>query len=126
MGDLAPTDIARAAAMIENGRSYGDVADMFGKSKSTIHRNVTRWRQTGEYVRRPGQGRKRSTTAVDDRFITLQTLRNRRRTAVQTRNELEEVRGTRISERTVGRRLKEVGLKSYRPKKPQNSRDVIE
>lgn len=117
MGDLAPTDIARAAAMIENGRSYGDVADMFGKSKSTIHRNVTRWRQTGEYVRRPGQGRKRSTTAVDDRFITLQTLRNRRRTAVQTRNELEEVRGTRISERTVRRRLKEVGLKSYRPKK---------
>lgn len=123
MSDLAPTAIARAVAMIENGRSYNDVANMFGKSKSTIHRSVMRWRQTGEYVRRRGQGRKRSTTAIDDRFITLQTLRNRRRTAVQTRNELEEVRGTTISERTVRRRLKEVGLKAYRSKKaPQLQR----
>lgn len=117
MGDLAPTDIARAVTLIEIGRSYSDVAEMFGKTKSTIHRNVTRWRQTGEYVRRRGQGRKRSTTAVDDRFLTLHILRNRRLTAVQTRNQLEEVRGTRIGQRTVRRRLKEVGIKSYRPKK---------
>ena len=55
MGDLAPTDIARAVTLIENGRSYSDVAEMFGKAKSTIHRNVTRWRQTGEYVRRRGR-----------------------------------------------------------------------
>lgn len=115
MGDLAPTDIARATAMIENGRTYREVAQMFGKSKSTIHRSVTRWRQTGLYVRRRGQGRKRSTTAIDDRFIALQTLRNRRQTAIQTRNVLEEVRGTIISERSVRRRLKEVGLKSYVP-----------
>lgn len=115
MGDLAPTDIARAVTMIENGRTYNDVARMFGKSKSTIHRSVIRWRQTGEYVRRRGQGRKRSTTAVDDRFITLQTLRNRRQTAVKTRSVLQEVRGTNISERTVRRRLYEVGLKSYVP-----------
>lgn len=120
MGDLSSTDVARAVAMIDNGRSYSDVANMFGKSKSTIHRNVIRWRQTGEYTRRRGQGRKRSTTAIDDRFIALQTLRNRRQTAVQTKNALDEVRGTRISERTVRRRLKEVGLKSYRTKKAPN------
>lgn len=55
MGDLAPTDIARAVTLIEIGRSYSDVAEMFGKTKSTIHRNVTRWRQTGEDVRRRGK-----------------------------------------------------------------------
>lgn len=68
-------------------------------------------------MRRRGQGRKRSTTAVDGRFIALQTLRSRRQTAIQTRNVLQEVRGTNISVRTVRRRLKEVGLKSYVPMK---------
>jgi transposase len=115
VGDLAPTDIARAVAMLENGRTYSDIAQMFGQSKSTIHRSVSRWRQTGKYVRRRGQGRKRSTTAVDDRFLALQTLRNRRQTAVQTRNALQDVRGTNITERRVRRRLKGVGLKSYVP-----------
>jgi len=43
--------------LIEIGTSYNDVADMLGKSKSTIYRNVRRWRQTEEYVGRRGQGR---------------------------------------------------------------------
>lgn len=103
---MTPTDVARAVALIENGRSYTDVADMLGKSKSTIYRNVRRWRQTGEYVRRRGQGRKWSTTA-----------RDRHRTVPQIKNQLEEVRGRRTSHRTISRRLKEIGLKAYRTKK---------
>lgn len=123
MGDMTPTDVARAVVLIEIGTSYSDVADMLRKSKSTIYRNVRRWRQTGEYRRRRGQGRKRSTTARDDRFVVLQTLRNRRTTVPQMRNELEEVRGRRTSHRTISRRLKEVGLKAYRTKKaPQLQR----
>lgn len=47
----------------------------------------------------------------------MQTLRNRRHTAVQTRNLLEEVRNVHVSERTVRRRLNECGLKSYVPAK---------
>jgi len=74
MADMASTDVAKAVALIEIGTTYSDVTDMLGKSKSTIYRNVRRWRQTREYVRRRGQGRKRSTTARDDRFIVLQTL----------------------------------------------------
>jgi len=49
-----PTDVAKAVALIEIGTSYGDVAEMLGKAKSMIYRNVRRWRQTGEYVRRRG------------------------------------------------------------------------
>lgn len=123
MGDLAPMDVARAVTMIDLGRSYKDVADLFGKSKATIHYCVQRWRETGEVERRRGQGRKRSTTALDDRFIRMQTLRNRRQTAVQSSNQLEEVRETRVSERTVRRRLNEAGLKARRTKKaPQLQR----
>jgi len=93
MGDIASIDVAKAVALIEIGTSYSDVADMLGKSKPTIYRNLRRWRQTGEYVRRRGQGRKRSTTARDYRFIVSQTLLNRRKTVPQLRSELEEIRG---------------------------------
>jgi len=68
-------------------------------------------------VRRRGQGRRRSTTARNDRFILLQTLLSRRKTVPQLRSELEEVRGRRTSARTISRRLKEMGLKAYRTKK---------
>ncbi|PZC73788.1 hypothetical protein B5X24_HaOG208763 [Helicoverpa armigera] len=54
---------------------------------------------------------------VDDRFISVQSLRNRLQTAVQTRNLLEEVLNVRVTERTVRRRLYEDGLKSYVPAK---------
>jgi transposase len=117
MRDLAPTHVARAVALIESGQTYRPVARALGASKSTINRNVLRYRATGSYDRRRGQGRKRSTTVRDDRFIVLQTLRNRSQTAVQTRSALEEVRGVQISERTVRRRLKEVELGSYVPAK---------
>jgi len=47
----------------------------------------------------------------------LQTLLNRRKTVPQLRSDLEKVRGRRTSDRTISRRLKEVGLKAYRTKK---------
>jgi transposase len=117
MRDLAPTHVARAVALIESGQTYRPVARALGASKSAINRNALRYRATGSYDRRRGQGRKQSTTVRDDRFIVLQTLRNRSQTAVQTRSALEEVRGVQISERTVRRRLKEVKLGSYIPAK---------
>jgi len=87
---MVSTDVAKPVALIEIGTSYSDVADMLGKSKSTIYRNVRRWRQTGDYVRRRGQGKERSTTARDDGFIVLQTLLNRCKTVPQLRSELVE------------------------------------
>jgi len=77
---MASTDVAKAVALI----------DMLRKSKFMIYRNVRRWRPTGEYVKRRDQGRKRSTTARDDRFIVLQTLLNRPKTVSQLRSKLEE------------------------------------
>lgn len=117
MSDLPATSVARAVTMIEEGHTYRSVSRALGVSTSVIHRVIQRYRETGSYVRRRGQGRNRVTSAIDDRFIALQTLRNRRQTAVQTRNQLVEVRNINISERTVRRRLNEVGLRSYVPAK---------
>lgn len=117
MSDLPATEVARAITMIEAGHTYRSVSIVLGVSVSVVYRNVQRYRQTGSYVRRRGQGRKRATDALDDRFIRVQTLRNRLQTAVQTRNLLEEVRNVRVSERTVRRRLNDVGLQSRVPAK---------
>jgi hypothetical protein len=66
--------------------------------------------ETKGYTRRVGSGRKRSTTVRDDQFLTLTTPRNRDTTAVRARNELQEVRGVAVNERTVRKRLEEHGL----------------
>jgi hypothetical protein len=49
-------------------------------------------------------------TARDDQILTLTTPRNRNTTAVRARNELQEVRGVVVNERTVRKRLEEHGL----------------
>ncbi|KAH0817872.1 hypothetical protein GEV33_004919 [Tenebrio molitor] len=66
--------------------------------------------QTKGYTRRVGSGRKRSTIARDDHFLTLTILRNRDTTAVKAQNELQKVQGVAVSERTVRIRLEEDGL----------------
>lgn len=112
---LNPTDTARAIALIEDGRSQYYAARVLGVSRCSVQRAVERFRETGSYTRRVGSGRRRCTTAQDDRFLTLRVLRNRDTTAVSARNELQEVRGVAVSERTVRRRLQEYGLSARRP-----------
>ncbi|CAH2220395.1 jg608 [Pararge aegeria aegeria] len=70
---------------------------------------VSNGSETGTYVRRAGQGRKRRTSSRDDRFIRLRVRRYPRLTAVQARHELETVRHVIVSERTVRRRFEEAG-----------------
>lgn len=117
MPDLAPTEIARALEMRRNGQTYRVISRDLRRPVSTIHRSIQRFRETGTYVRRAGQGRKRRTSSRDDRFIRLRVRRNPRLTAVQARHELEAVRGVTVSERTVRRRFEEAGLGSFVPAK---------
>jgi transposase len=107
---LTPSDTARAIALIQDGRSKYYVARVLDVKGCSIQRAVKRFPETKGYTRRVGSGRKRSTTARDDHFLTLTNLRNRDTTPVRTRNELQEVRAVAVSERTVRRRLEEHGL----------------
>ena len=67
------------------------------------------------FSRRPGSGRKRSTTERDDRFMTLEVLRDRHTTAVQVQNRLRHFHQLDVSVSTIRRRLQEANLKSRRP-----------
>ena len=115
MPDLTSLEIIRADEMRRNGHTYRSIASRLRRPVSTIHRSIQRYRSSNSLVRRRGQGRKRCTSRRDDSFLQLGVRRNTRLTAVQARNELEDVRGVRVSERTVRRRFEEVGLGSYLP-----------
>lgn len=110
-----PETAAAMVALLQDGRDEPYVAQQYHISNSTVHRIFTRFLETGAYTRRPGTGPQRRTNAHDDRFIILQSLRNRRATAVEIRNRLHHVRNTNVSERTVRRRLGEANLTSRRP-----------
>lgn len=112
---LSADNCAKAVALAEDGRSYGYIARILHVHRATIKRVVERFLQTGRYTRRAGCGRRRKTTAVDDRFLQVTSLRDRHLTSVQARNQLQEVRGRNVSVWTVRRRLKEFGLKACRP-----------
>ena len=60
---LDPADVARAVQLLEDGNTQREVARCFAVSHSMISWFWTRYQKTGEYSRRPGQGRNRCTTA---------------------------------------------------------------
>ncbi|GFV39212.1 transposable element Tc1 transposase [Trichonephila clavipes] len=65
--------------------------------------------------RRHGEGRVRSTTPAEDRYIVLSAKMNRRTTAHQVANQFLAASGKQISRKTVARRLRGGGLYARRP-----------
>ncbi|PSN50293.1 hypothetical protein C0J52_02860 [Blattella germanica] len=71
---LSPEESARAVASVEDGRSLRYVARFIGTSFSSVRRAVKRFQETNTFTRRPGSGRRRVTTARDDRFWCYRSL----------------------------------------------------
>lgn len=108
--DTAPEVASSVVALLESGLSVRNVANQLNISKSTVSRLFKRYRETNSFNRRPGSGRTRKTTARDDRFIMMTSLRNRHISAVGVQHELQRTRDVAVSEWTVRRRLKEKNL----------------
>lgn len=115
MATITPEKAAQVVALIEDGRSRRYVAEALDLSVSTVQRAYARYLDTNSFKRRPGSGRPRRTNENDDRFIVLNSLRDRHRTAVQIRNNLRDVHNCNVSVDTVRRRLAEQNLFSRRP-----------
>jgi transposase len=60
---LSQEDSARAIAVVHVGFSIREAANSLGFARSSVHRAVLPFRQTGGDTRRPGLGRRRSTSA---------------------------------------------------------------
>ncbi|GFX03548.1 transposable element Tcb1 transposase [Trichonephila clavipes] len=71
----------RIIGKLEEGRSVTSVAAEFGIAHSIVSRLWRQFQNTGKAIRGFSSGRLRGTTPADDRYIVLQTRRNRRKTA---------------------------------------------
>lgn len=112
MSNLTTEQVARIIALIEDGRTQTYVANLMNINQSSVSRAVSRYRETGNYRRRPVFGRPRCTSRQDDRYLRLQALRLRHVTARQLQNDLNNVRNTRVSSQTVRNRLRESGIRA--------------
>jgi transposase len=118
---LSEVQVARAVALIQRGHSIRHVSRDLRVSLSVIQRLWNRFRETGQYVRRAGQGRNRKTTQNQDRFLVLSSLRKRTATARDLLNDLRRAHGIEIYDQTVRNRLKEANLKPRRPTCPRTT-----
>lgn len=107
---MRPEQVAQAVALQDDGRAIRYIADRLAVPRSTVSDAIERFRETGSYSRRPGQGRPRSTNAIEDRFLRLQVLRERTVPATALARRIEDVHGTIVSSDTVRRRLREQNL----------------
>ena len=73
------------------------------------------WRETGHLADRPRSGRPRVTSRRRDRTIRLAHFRNRHLTATETALITVGTHNRQISPKTVGSRLREIGLRARRP-----------
>ena len=111
------TDVqrGRAIALLMQGQRQQQVANHFGVNVSTIERLVRRLRETGHLADRPRSGRPRVTSRRHGRTIRLAHLRNRHLTATETALNTVGTHNRQISLKTVGSRLREIGLRARRP-----------
>ncbi|GFX58121.1 HTH_Tnp_Tc3_2 domain-containing protein [Trichonephila clavipes] len=105
----------RIIGKIEEGRKITDVARVFDIAHSVVSRLWKSFKTTGMCGRRHGEGRVRSTTPAEDRYIVLSANRNRRTTAQQVANQFLAASGKQIYRKTVARRLRGGGLYARRP-----------
>ncbi len=108
-------EVARLIQMLEDGSTQRDVAAAFGVTQSVVSRAWNRYLATGGYVRRPGQGRLRCTTARQDRYIRQMAVRRRHSTARALQMDILQASRQRISDQTVRIRIHENGLHRRRP-----------
>jgi IS30 family transposase len=96
--------LKKAVAVVtfaETGLSQRYIGHRLGVNQSTLSRVLKRHRETQEYSRRPGQGRKRATTAAQDRFLMMQTVRKRFITAPRLQNMLPEAHNVHVTSVTI-------------------------
>ncbi|GFY15847.1 transposable element Tcb2 transposase [Trichonephila clavipes] len=105
----------RIIGKLAEGRSVTSVAAEFGIAHSIVSRLWRQFQTTGTAIRGFSSGRPRGTTPADDRYIVLQTRRNRRQIAGEIARHTTQATGRPISRFTVARRLHGGGLFARRP-----------
>jgi transposase-like protein len=75
--NLSEIGVVKLVTLLQEGHSEQEVARRLGVSQSVVSRAWRRYRETGIYHRRQGQGRKRKTTYAEDRLLRISAKRKR-------------------------------------------------
>lgn len=99
------------------GLSLRAISQEVGCSPNAVKGVFERFESTGTTDELGGRGRKRKSTARDERSLVRLCLSNRKKSSVELTREWKETSGVDVDASTVRRRLIANGLKSYRPRK---------
>ncbi|CAH1984805.1 unnamed protein product [Acanthoscelides obtectus] len=103
----------------EQGKSQVDIAKTVKYSHRCVQYTIQRFARTGSLNDRPRRGRKRIATDREDRVLTRESLKKRKKTSIVLAAELSAQTNRPISTRTTRRKLQEAGLNGRKAgKKP--------
>lgn len=112
---LSEFDRGRIVGLREGGFSYREIANRLNRNQSTIMRCYQSWTRDGQERRRRGTGGRRKTNGIQDRRLRLMALRDRFSSTRSIADVWLGNQGRPVTIRTVYRRIRGFGLKSYRP-----------
>ena len=92
------------------GLSYREIAKKVKVSVSTVFFTIKRHLETGGNSDRKRSGRPKATTESEDKFLRVNSLRDRRLTGQQLQAQLNSGRNKQVSVSTAKRRLRAAGL----------------
>ena len=110
---LNPTEVAQIVQLLQDGTSTRAVARRFEHNLQNMEEIPGDRQLLG--LDRAGQGRRRSSTHQQDRYLLLCARRNRLSTARALQNDLQQATGVTVSAQTIRNRLHEGGLRARRP-----------
>lgn len=109
-----PTVRAQAVALSSTGLTIREIARKLGISRTAVNQAIQKNTATGTFVDAARSGRPKVTTMRDDRTLKRLVQINPTVSLPQLANSLARG-GTHASTSTISRRLKALGLKSYKP-----------
>lgn len=94
------------------GLSQVQIAKKIKCSRCAVQTTMKRYNETKQFKSRSGRGRKRKTTARENRYLKQNALKDRRQTAKELATAFRNHHKIPISAKTVSRRLNEFGIKA--------------
>lgn len=101
---------AQIEILHKKGMSERQIAKELKVSRNGVHYSLVRKKKTGDNLDRKRSGRRKVTTAAEDKHLRVTSRRNRKLTASDLRADLNSTRSTSVSLTTVKRRLRSFGL----------------
>lgn len=120
--ELTQGERAQIVLLHSQRKTITAIAKKIKCSRCAVRTTIKRYQETGSFSNRPRSGRKRITTAREDRELQRISLRDRRKSSKQLASELLLQHRIAVSAQTVRRRLVNVGLRGRKARhKPRLS-----